>query len=1249
MDNHNWEFWVDRGGTFTDIIARDPTGHLVSHKLLSDSPHYSDATIQGIRDILQLGPQEHIPPNLIAAIKIGTTVATNALLERKGERLLLAITKGLEDALRIGYQNRPSLFDFNIKLPSVLYEDVIAIDERVDAHGNILKPLDVAGVTLSLEEGYKKGFRAIAIVLMHGYRYSDHEQQIARIAQKIGYKQISASHRVAPTVKLITRGETTVVDAYLSPLLIAYVQRLQTAFCNTPLFFMQGNGRLANAKTIQAKDSLLSGAAGGLIGMVKTSQAAGFHQIIGFDMGGTSTDVSHFAGEYERRFETEIGGVPLRIPMMLINTIAAGGGSILHFDGARYRVGPDSAAANPGPACYRQGGPLTITDCNVLLGKIQADFFPQVFGSKGNLPIDIKVVRKKFHLLSKEIERTTGKKRTVEQVAEGYLKIAIENMANAIKKISVQRGYDVTHYVLNCFGGAGGQHACLVADALGIGHILIHPFAGLLSAYGVGHGEIGLIREHSIGQRLTAKIKLFIKHLFATLSEEMTINVSKESADSKILFQYRVQIRYEGSDTSISVAFDTIKNMRKEFEKKHRNQFGFIAKQKKLIVESIFIEAIAATKVAIANQLGASKRPSGQKIPYRATIKLFSHDRFHHAKIYARADLKKEDYIEGPALISDVHATTVIELGWHAKVTSNENIVLSRHQPLQKQILQTDYDPVLLEIFNNRFMAIAEQMGEVLRSSASSVNIKERLDFSCAIFDNQGELVANAPHIPVHLGSMSESVKSLLQQRKKNIQPGDTYMSNSPYEGGTHLPDITIVSPVFDFQNELVFLVGSRGHHADIGGITPGSIPANSQVIDEEGVLITHVQIMARGRFFERAIYTLLTEVTYPARNPTQNISDLKAQVAANERGIHMLLNLCQQFSSEVVAAYMKHVRLNAKRATQRLLQTLNKGEFRYRLDDNSQIHVVISIDKENKRACVDFTGSASQHPGNFNAPRAVCQAAVLYVIRCLVNEDIPLNGGCLEPIDIILPTPSILNPSYPAAVVAGNVETSQCIVDTLLGAFKAVAASQGTCNNFTFGNEKYQYYETICGGAGAGSYFNGASAVHTHMTNTRLTDPEILELRFPVLLQEFAIREGSGGAGEYQGGNGVIRRIQFLASMTANIISNHRKVPPYGLFGGCSGKVGYNWVQRVDGNIVQLGSSAEVQMRPGDIFIIATPGGGGFGSPSRGAVDNSLGRDSRIVNSPYNQMAKNPMSPIPTNRAKKSIKFCCNRLTLNC
>ena len=1198
-----WEFWIDRGGTFTDVVARSSKGEVRAHKLLSENPgHYEDAALQGIRDVLGLGPNEAIPGSAISAIKMGTTVATNALLERKGERTLLVITKGLGDALRIGYQNRPKLFDLHIVLPEQLYERVVEVDERVGARGEPIAPLDAAAARADLQAAFDDGFRAAAIVFMHGYRYPAHEAAVADIAREIGFTQVSVSHEVSPLMKIISRGDTTVVDAYLSPILRRYVDRVAAEAGDTRLLFMQSNGGLTDARFFQGKDSILSGPAGGVVGAVRTSAMAGFDKIIGFDMGGTSTDVSHFNGEFERAFETEVAGVRMRAPMMAIHTVAAGGGSILHFDGARFRVGPDSAGADPGPACYRKGGPLTVTDANVCLGKIGPEFFPHVFGPEGDQPIDEAVVRKKFAALAREIEAATGEARTPEEVAEGFLAIAVENMANAIKKISIQRGYDVTEYTLCCFGGAAGQHACLVADALGMTRVFIHPLAGVLSAYGMGLADMTAMRERAVESALNDALMPELEDVLGQLAADGRAGMrAQDVPEERIREARKLHLRYEGTDSALVVDFGAPDEVTARFEDAHRQRYGFVSPGKTLIVEAAAVEITGLSDPPEEPRLPEARDPVPPKAKGRIEVRMAGQP--HTTPVFERDSLQPGAKVDGPAILVEPNSTIVIEPGWRAELTARNHIVLSRAVPPRRTAaIGTEVDPVMLEIFNNLFMAIAEQMGFVLQNTASSVNIKERLDFSCALFDVDGELIANAPHLPVHLGSMGESIQTVIRERGGTMKPGDVYVLNAPYNGGTHLPDITVITPVFDRAGQdLLFHVGSRGHHADIGGITPGSMPPGSTTVEEEGVLIDNFLLVDGGRFREAEIRDLLASGPYPARNPDQNLADLKAQIAACEKGAAELRNMVDHFGLDVVRAYMGHVQDNAEESVRRVLDVLKDGHFVYPLDDGSQIAVTISVDHAARHAVIDFTGTSSQHPGNDNAPSAVCRAAVLYVFRTLVDDDIPLNAGCLKPLEIIIPEGSMLRPSYPAAVVAGNVETSQNITDCLYGALGVIGAAQGTMNNFTFGSERWQYYETICGGSGAGPGFDGTSAVHTHMTNTRLTDPEILEWRFPVLLESHRIRRGSGGGGQWRGGDGTIRRIRFLEPMTAAMLASHRVVPPFGAAGGDPGEVGRNWVERAGGGRDSSDSGRwQVEMNAGDVFVIQTPTGGGYGPASQ-------------------------------------------------
>jgi len=1194
-----WQFWIDRGGTFTDVVARRPDGSLATHKLLSENPeHYRDAAVQGVRDLLGLGQDESIPPGIVEVIKMGTTVATNALLERKGDRTVLVTTKGFRDGLRIGYQARPRLFDQRIVLPEMLYERVIEVSERVTAEGEVLVALDMASAEGALRAAYGDGIRSAAILFMHGYRYPAHEQAVAALAREIGFTQVSASHAVSPLMKFVSRGDTTVVDAYLSPILRRYVGQVAAETGDTRLMFMQSNGGLTDAHMFQGKDAILSGPAGGIVGAAQTATRAGFDKIISFDMGGTSTDVAHFDGAYERAFETLVAGVRMRAPMMQIHTVAAGGGSICDFDGARYRVGPDSAGANPGPACYRRGGPLTVTDCNVMLGKLQPDFFPRVFGPGQDEPLDAAIVHRKFSALADEIAAATGDSRAPVEVAEGFLKIAVENMANAIKKISVQRGYDVTEYTLCCFGGAGGQHACLVADALGMTRVFIHPFAGVLSAYGMGLADIRAIREESVEARLGGDLLATLSARLDRLAAEAEAEVLAQGvAPSRITLHRRAHLKYEGTDTAHAVDFADIDAMAAAFEAAHRQRYGFVMPDKHLVVETAVAEAAGAA--AESGSLG-SPLPASDATPVpRARVEARMAGESASTPVFDITDLAPGQRVDGPAIVSDPVATTVVEPGWRAEMSPRGELVLTRVVPLRRrEAIGTRSDPVMLEVFNNLFMSIAEQMGVTLQNTAYSVNIKERLDFSCAVFDAKGQLIANAPHMPVHLGSMGESVRAVIRNNAGIIRAGDVFALNAPYNGGTHLPDVTVITPVFGTSGaEILFYVGSRGHHADIGGITPGSMPPDSRTVEEEGVLIDNFRLVEAGRFREAALRELLGSGRYPVRNVEQNIADLKAQIAANEKGVYELGRMVAHFGLDTVIAYMGHVQDNAEESVRRVIDVLKPGHFEYPMDDGSVIAVSVSIDREKRAARIDFTGTSPQRDSNFNAPSAVCRAAVLYVFRTLVDDEIPMNEGCLKPIEIVIPEGCMLSPVYPAAVVAGNVETSQYITDTLYGALGVMGAAQGTMNNVTFGNARHQYYETIAGGSGAGPDFDGTTAVHTHMTNSRLTDPEVLEWRFPVLLESFEIREGSGGAGRHRGGDGTRRRLRFCEAMGLAILSGHRRVPPYGMAGGEPGACGRNWVERVDGSRHEMTGTDRTTLGPGDVFVVETPGGGGYGA----------------------------------------------------
>jgi 5-oxoprolinase (ATP-hydrolysing) len=1213
--DHRWQFWIDRGGTFTDVVGRAPGGELHTLKLLSENPEaYRDAAVEGIRRLLQLPPGAPITPERVACVKMGTTVATNALLERKGERTLLITTRGFRDALRIAYQARPRLFDRHIVLPELLYERVVEAEERIGAHGEVLVPLDEAALRERLWAAFDAGIRSAAVVFMHGWRYTAHEAAAARIARELGFTQVSVSHEVSPLIKLVARGDTTVVDAYLSPILRRYVEQVEREMPGVRLFFMQSSGGLTEAHRFQGKDAILSGPAGGIVGMVRTAVAAGHHKVIGFDMGGTSTDVSHYVegpgGGFERAYETIVAGVRMRAPMMSIHTVAAGGGSVLHFDGARLRVGPDSAGANPGPASYRRGGPLATTDANVLLGKVQPAWFPRVFGPGGDEPLDRDGVVQKFEALAAEVRDKTGREVTPESLAEGFLQIAVQNMANAIKRISVARGYDVTGYTLQCFGGAGGQHACLVADALGMSRVFVHPLAGVLSAYGMGLADQIAMREASIEAPLDdaglAAATARLDELAAAARDEVA---GQGVARAAIAVHRNVHVRYQGTDTALVVPCGSIDQIRRGFEAGYRQRFAFLMPDRALVVEAVSVEAVGGGEpFAAATAATAAER----HVPEAdARVRMHSGEQWHDAGLYVRESLRAGATIDGPAIIAERNATTVVEPGWQAVLTAGGPIELARVLPrAQQHAIGTEADPVMLEVFNNLFMNIAEQMGLRLQNTAYSVNIKERLDFSCALFDEQGQLIANAPHMPVHLGSMSESIRTVIA-RNPGMRPGDVFVLNDPYHGGTHLPDVTVVTPVYLDGGDArpSFFVASRGHHADIGGSTPGSMPPFSTTIAEEGVLFDNFLLVQDGRLRETELRAQLASGDFPARNPDQTIADLRAQIAANEKGVQELQAMVTQFGRDTVAAYMRHVQDNAEESVRRVITALKDGEFVLPLDNGARIAVKVTVDAPRREATIDFTGTSDQLPNNFNAPKAVTMAAVLYVFRTLVDDDIPLNAGCLKPLHVIVPEGCMLNPRPPAAVVAGNVETSTCVTNALYGALGVMAAGQCTMNNFTFGNDRHQYYETISGGSGAGAWkdaagrvtggFDGTSVVQTHMTNSRLTDPEVLEFRFPVLLESYAIRAGSGGAGRWKGGDGGVRRVRFLEPMTASILSNGRTVPSFGMAGGQPGALGINRIERADGRRETLAHIGQAEMQPGDVFVIETPGGGGYGEPA--------------------------------------------------
>ena len=1232
MKTGKWDFWIDRGGTFTDVVARDPEGAIRVAKLLSENPEaYADAAIAGIRRLIGVDAGAPIPPGLIAAVKMGTTVATNALLERKGDRTALLITRGFHDALKIGYQARPDIFAKKIVKPEMLYERVAEVGERVRADGTVEAAPDLAAVRTDLQQAWDDGIRSVAIVFMHAWRYPEHERQVAALARAMGFPQVSVSHEVSPLIKLIGRGDTTVVDAYLSPILRRYVDRVagelggRTTADQAPrLMFMQSSGGLTAAHLFQGKDAILSGPAGGVVAAIETARRAGFARVVGFDMGGTSTDVSHYDGDYERAFETEVAGVRMRAPMMRIHTVAAGGGSILKYAQGRYQVGPESAGADPGPACYRRGGPLTVTDANVMVGKLLPEFFPHVFGPDSDAPLDDTAVRSAFDRLSEEI----GDGRQPVEIADGFLHIAVQNMANAIKKISVQRGYDVTQYALNCFGGAGGQHACMVADTLGIKTVLIHPHSGVLSAYGMGLADIRATRNRAVMAQVGPQIGAVLTRLELELEDDAVAELEAQGvSDSEITIIARAHLRYDGTDTPLPVTVMEragrqdggtllpLVAMVKTFEAAHRKQFGFVFEDKAIMVESLEVEAVGG-----GADMAEAERPLADDEPHaHTTVRVYTGGAWHRARVFMRDALNPGHAVRGPALVIEPHQTIMVEPGWQATVTARDEIVLARVVPqARRTAVGTEADPVMLEVFNNLFMSIAEQMGVVLQNTAYSVNIKERLDFSCAVFDGDGRLIANAPHMPVHLGSMDRSVETIIRLNAGDIHPGDVFALNAPYNGGTHLPDITVCSPVFaqeagsaegateKQEDKILFWVASRGHHADVGGTAPGSMTPRATTVDEEGVLIDNLRLVERGRFREAELMAVLTGHKWPCRNPAQNVADLRAQIAANEKGVQEMRRMVEHFGLDVVQAYMGHVQDNAAESVRRVISALHDSEFSVETDQGAIIRVKISVDRDKREATVDFTGTSAEQMTNFNAPEPVTRAAVLYCFRVMVEGDIPMNAGCLRPIHIVIPEGSMLSPRYPAAVVAGNVETSQAVTDCLFGALGALASAEGTMNNLTFGNDRYQYYETICSGAPAGVFndgsgFDGADGVHVHMTNSRLTDPEILEFRFPVLLEDFHIRAGSGGKGKWHAGGGTERTLRFLEEMDCAILSSHRQVPPHGLMGGEAGRLGLTRVRRADGTVETLAGCDQTRLKPGEAVIVTTPTGGGYGSRGAG------------------------------------------------
>ncbi len=1199
-----WDFWIDRGGTFTDIVARDPEGALHRAKYLSENPEqYGDSALHGIRAFLGLGAEAQIAADRVATVKMGTTVATNALLERKGEPVVLVTTQGLGQQLRIAYQNRPRLFDRQIVLPEMLYARVIEARERVRADGTLEVPLDVDRLRADLEAAYAQGLRAVAVVFVHGYRHQHHEARAAKVAREVGFSQVSVSHEVNPLMKMVSRGDTTVVDAYLTPILRRYIDRVAAAFdgdMRGKLMFMQSSGGLTDAALFQGKDAILSGPAGGVVGAVRTSAIAGHERIVGFDMGGTSTDVCHFAGEFERVLNTGIAGVRVTAPMMNIHTVAAGGGSLLTYVSGRMQVGPESAGANPGPACYGRGGALAVTDANVLTGRLRPEFFPAIFGPDADRPLDAEATRQAFEALAGEIGMAP------EAAAEGFLRIAVENMANAIKKISVQRGYDVTDYCLTVFGGAGAQFACAIADTLGMKTCLVHPMASLLSAYGMGLADIRATRTEAVEAVLDDESLRAAEEVLGRLGVDARGEVEAQGVGAaQVRLTRLLHLKMAGTDTALPVAFDGLGGVRDAFAAAHRARFGFDPGAAALVIESVQVEAVGVAADLTETAVEAEERDEAE-VEVALTAPVWLAGDWVEARFVRREALRAGDLLSGPAVLVEPHTSILIEPGWQGRITEFDHVELRRVEaPAQQQAIGTRADPVMLEVFNNLYMSIAEQMGAVLENTAASVTIKERLDFSCAVFDAEGDLIANAPHMPVHLGSMGASVKAVIEQNPQ-MRPGDVFVLNAPYNGGTHLPDITVVMPVWDDAGGTVlFYSAARGHHTDVGGLTPGSMPPDSRSIHDEGAYIDNWKLVDAGRFRTDETRALLLSAKYPVRAPDINMADLRAQVASCEKGAQELRRMVAHFGLDVVQAYMRHVQDNAEESVRRAIEALRDADYVYPMDPDfdgtaREIRVRVSVDREARTATIDFTGTTAQLATNYNAPEPVTRAAVLYVFRCLVDDNIPMNEGVMKPLNVILPKGTMLSPEYPAAVIAGNVETSQAVTSALFLALGVQAAAQSTMNNTTWGNEAYQYYETICGGTGAGvlsdgSGYDGTSAVHSHMTNSRLTDPEVLEWRFPVVLDAFYIREGSGGEGAFRGGDGVVRRIRFLEEMTVAVLSGHRQVPPPGMAGGAPGQVGRTRIVRADGSVEDLASADSRTVGPGDVYWIETPGGGGY------------------------------------------------------
>ncbi len=1180
-----FSFWIDRGGTFTDVIGRADDGEEVSAKLLSSSPGYEDAAVEAMRRILGAAPGAPFPAERVSAIKMGTTVATNALLERRGARTLFVTTAGFADALLIGDQARPDLFALDIDRPAPLCDAVVEATERLAADGAVVTPLDRQALQVKLEAAVAEGFTSAAIAFLHADLNPDHEQAAGEIARAAGFEFVALSSEVSPLPRFVPRAETTVADAYLTPVLQAYVRRVADAVAGAPLYFMTSAGGLVRAEAFRGRDAVVSGPAGGVVGVARTAAQAGADAVLGFDMGGTSTDVCRFAGQLERRDAARVAGVKLRSPMLDVETVAAGGGSVLAFDGMRARAGPASAGADPGPACYGRGGPAAVTDANLVLGRLDPRFFPAVFGPRGDAPLDPSASHARVEALAREMGAAD-----VETAAEGFVAVAVEQMAQAVRRISTERGFDPREHALVAFGGAAGQVACQTADALGIGEVLCPRYGSVLSAWGIGQAQVSALRQAGVEAPLAsglAAAEATLDSLEAGVRADMAAQGAEAGELRRIL-----RLRYDGADAELPVALSDAATAKAAFEQAHQRLFGFIEPDRPILIAAVEAEAVDGSTSSPAGSSRTSAAVAGSQ-NRDAHVRMFANGAWHDAPVLTAETLTT---IDGPALVVRADTQIAVLPGWRASADAEGLIRLSRAGAAARQAIAIDRpDPVTLELFNRRFMGVAEAMGAALERTAHSVNIKERLDFSCALFDADGGLVANAPHMPVHLGSMGASVRAV-RDRHPDLKPGQAFALNNPYAGGTHLPDITVVMPVFVSGSSPAFYVAARGHHADVGGIQPGSMPPFSRTIDEEGVMLDALPIMREGRFLEAEVRAALASGPWPARAPDRNLADLKAQVASCQAGAAAVAGMIETYGAAAVARYMVFVQDNAAEAVRRAVGRLSDGQARVPMDGGGEIVVRTTVDAAAREATLDFTASANQLDSNFNAPSAIVDAAALYVFRTLVDDDIPLNAGCLKPLKILTRDGSMLAPHPPAAVVAGNVETSQHVVDALYAALGVMANAQGSMNNFTFGDAQRQYYETICGGAGATADRDGASAIHTHMTNSRLTDPEILERRFPVRVEAFGVRTGSGGAGARRGGDGVVRRIRFLAPMEAALLSSRREHAPQGLAGGAPGLPGRQRLIAASGAVSELPGCFSVTVELGDAIEIETPGGGGFG-----------------------------------------------------